>query len=169
MNYWGREDVIIISITERNLKSPSLMHWRIASLLRSLTLALKISLKDVTFTPAASLIIISGVINEVSSSGKIPVLTWKVRWKRLRQLILSPMRIALRGKVPTLPNKKLIWLCKLYLIKKMPYRTILSYVSIAFFSIQNLKRGFSVVNDGHRIDSKCVLFFGTYFDKYFHP
>ena len=83
------------------------MHWRIASLLRSLTLALKISLKDVTATPAASLIIISCVINEVGSSGKIPVLTWKVRWKRLRQLILSPMRIALRGKVPTLPNKKL--------------------------------------------------------------
>ena len=83
------------------------MHWRIASLLRSLTLALKISLKDVTFTPAARLIIISCVINEVGSSGKIPVLTWKVRWKRLRQLILSPMRIALRGKVPTLPNKKL--------------------------------------------------------------
>ena len=98
--------VIIISITERNLKSPSLMHWRIASLLRSLTLALKISLKDVTFTPAASLIIISCVIDEVGSSGKIPALTWKVRWKRLRQLILSPMRIALRGKVPTLPYKK---------------------------------------------------------------
>ena len=100
---------MIISITERNLKSPSLMHWRIASLLRSLTLALKISLKAVTFTPAASLITISCVINEVgSSSGKVPVLTWKVRWRRLRQLILSPMRIALRGKVPTLPNKKLI-------------------------------------------------------------
>ena len=63
----------------------------------------------VTFTPAASLITISCVINEVgSSSGKVPVLTWKVRWRRLRQLILSPMRIALRGKVPTLPNKKLI-------------------------------------------------------------
>ena len=63
----------------------------------------------VTFTPAASLITISCVINEVgSSSGKVPALTWKVRWRRLRQLILSPMRIALRGKVPTLPNKKLI-------------------------------------------------------------
>ena len=82
------------------------MHWRIASLLRSLTLALKISLKDVTFTPAASLIIISCVIDEVGSSGKIPALTWKGRWRRLRQLILSPMRIALRGKVPTLPYKK---------------------------------------------------------------
>ena len=137
-------------------------------MLRSLTLALKISLKDVTFTPAASLITISCVINEVGSSGKIPVLTWKVRWKRLRQLILSPMRIALRGKVPTLPNKKLSLTLKTF-IKKITYRTILSYVSIAFFSIQNLKRGFSVVNDGHRIDSKCLLFFGTYFDKYFHP
>ena len=52
------------------------------------------------------MIIILCVINEVGSSGKIPVLTWKVRWKRLRQLILSPMRIALRGKVPTLPYKK---------------------------------------------------------------
>ena len=99
---------MIISITERNLKSPSLMHWRIASLLRSFTLALKISLKDVIFIPLASLIIISWVIDEAGSSGKIAALTWKVRWRRLRQLILSPMRIALRGKVPTLPNKKLI-------------------------------------------------------------
>ena len=124
----------------------------------------------VTFTPAASLITISCVINEVgSSSGKVPALTWKVRWRRLRQLILSPMRIALRGKVPTLPNKNWFWLYKLYLIKKMPYRTILSYVSIAFFSIQNLKRGFSVANDGHRIDSKCLKFFGAYFDDSFHP
>ena len=76
-------------VTERNLKSPSLIHCRIASLLKSLILVL----------------IIRSYEHILFKNGKSR-LTWRVRCRRLRRLIWSPMRIALRGKVPTLPYKK---------------------------------------------------------------
>ena len=77
-------------VTERNRKSPSLIHCRIASLLKSLILVL----------------IIRSDEHILFKNGKSR-LTWRVRCRRLRRLIWSPMRIALRGKVPTQPWKYL--------------------------------------------------------------